>query len=870
MKIISKRVYRGKNIYSRKKCIRLDLDLEGYAEIPSKDIEGFNEKIVEYVPELKEHRCGIDVEGGFLIRLKEGTYLSHICEHIIIGLQNRLGIEISYGKAREVKDEHYYIIFQYWYERTALEISNLAIDIINGIIKGQEVDVEKRIEIIKEIKNNEEVGPSTKAIIDSAVKKGLPVFEIDNSGYYQIGYGKQRRIICSTISNFTSCLSSDIACDKFLTKQILDIQNIPVGKISKVRNVIELLKEGEVIGYPLVLKPQYGNKGNGVILNIKNEKELLKAYKEVSKISDEIIIEKYIVGNDYRVCIVNNKVVAVSLRRPPRIVGNGKDTILQLIEKVNEDPLRGEDHEKPLTKIKIDNEVLSKIKEAGYSKEDILENGKEIILRRNANISTGGTAEDVTDKICDENKELLVRAAKAIGLDICGIDVCTDDISLPLKGRGIIVEVNAAPGIRMHHHPSYGEVKDVGQEIVNYLYKGNPKNIPLVAITGTNGKTTTTRMISHVLKMMGNVVGMTSTEGIFIDDKCIDLGDDTGYESAKSILMNNDVDVAVLETARGGMIRKGLAYDLADVGVLTNITEDHLGLDEIYTMEDLAFVKSLVLEEVKEDGYSVINIDDPWSVKILDRVKGKTIYFTKNKENELLKEKILTGGIGVFIDNDYISVVNNNRKYDVIKVSDVPITLDGKIEFNIENSLAACAALVGMGIDYCMISRGFKTFALDSKCNAGRFNMYDVFGRTVILDYGHNGEGYKGVFAAIDKLEKNRVIGVVGIAGDRSDEMAAEIGRLCSDFLDMIIVKEDYDRRGRAPGEMASLIFRNIKNSQKELFIDERDAMKRALEISEEGDLIIVFYEDREKVLSVIEKCKNDNLVENNIKNNLQ
>lgn len=856
MKIISKRVYRGKNIYSRKKCIRVDVDLEGYAETPSKNIKGFNEKIVEYIPDLKTHRCGIDKEGGFLIRLEEGTYLSHICEHSILGLQSMIGIDVSYGKAREVSGEHYYIVFQYIYENTAIEIMNLAIDIINGIINGIEIDIEKRLEIIKGIKAYEEVGPSTQAILDGAKERGLPYFEIENSGYYQIGYGKQRRIISATITNNTSCLSSDIACDKYLTKQILDIQNIPVGKISKVRNVLELLKDAESIGYPLVLKPQYGNQGKGVILNIQSDKELLEAYKEVSKISEEVILEKFYKGNDYRICIVNGKIVGASLRTPPKVIGNGKNTIKELIYKINKNDLRGEDHEKPLTKINIDNEVLWRIEEKGYSLDSILKVGEEVLLRANANISTGGTAEDVTDKICSENKELFIRAAKAIGLDICGIDVCTDDIGKPLKGRGIIVEINAAPGIRMHHYPSLGEKRNVGLEIVDYLYNNNPKNIPVVSITGTNGKTTTTRLISHVLRMMGNTVGMTSTEGIFINDTCIDIGDDTGYESAKSILMNSDVDVAVLETARGGMIRKGLAYDLADVAILTNITGDHLGLDGVETEEDLAFVKSLILEEVKEDGYSIVNVDDYWSKEIIHRAKGNLIFFSKNKDNELIKEKILSGGIAVFIDNEYISVVNNNRKYDVIKISDVPITLNGKIEFNIENALGACAALVGLKIDYCMISKGFKTFALDSKYNAGRFNIYSVLGRTIILDYGHNQEGYRGVFSAIEKLEKNKVIGVVGIAGDRTEEMGIEIGKICGDFLDITIVKEDYDRRGRSPGEMASIIFSGIESDQKEIYIDERDAMRRALDISEEGDLIIVFYEDREKLLEVIEKYK--------------
>lgn len=860
MKIKGIRIFNGRNIYSHRKCIRMDLDLDGYSETPSKKIDGFNDKLLELLPILREHRCGIDVEGGFVIRLNEGTYLSHICEHMIIAMQNILGLDVSYGKARECEGEHYYIIYEFMYENTAIEIGKLAVDMINALITKKEFNFKERLELIKDILSKEIIGPSTDAIKQAAEKVGLPVFQIENSGYYQIGYGKQGRIIEATIGSSTTCIGVDIACDKMLTKIFLKNQSIPVADGEKVYNVIDLLKTAQSIGYPVVLKPQCGNKGKNVFLNIKDEKELIKIYNKLSKKCEDIIIEKYIYGNDYRVCVVNNEVVAVSLRIPPKVLGDGKKSIRELIEDLNDDPLRGDDHEKPLTKIKIDNDMEELLLESGYKIDSVPKANEEIILRRNANLSTGGIAIDCTDEICEENKQFCIRTAKIIGLDICGIDITAPSIKESIRDNGVVMEVNAAPGIRMHHHPSSGKSVDVGSAILNHLYNGKPKNIPVISITGTNGKTTTTRLISYVLKLMGNTVGMTSTEGIYIGDECIDIGDDTGYDSAKAVLLNKDIDVAVLETARGGMIKKGLAYDLADVGIITNITEDHLGLNEVCTMEDLSFVKSLVLEAVKPNGYSVINADDEWSRKLIDRAKGEIIYFSKDKNNPLIKKNIEEGKKAVFIDGDMLCVINNNRKYNVIKINDIPLTLNGKLLFNIENALAACAALVGLGIDYCMIARGFNKFKLDNKHNSGRFNIYELDGRTIILDYGHNLEGYRAIFESLKNIEHNNLIGVIGIPGDRSNNMATNIGKISEEYLDFIIIKEDRDKRGRKIGEVANLIKSGIRNKEKyKVLLEECEAFKEAINISSNGDVIIVFFEKLEPLIEVIKNYKNNN-----------
>lgn len=860
MKIINSSIFEGRNIYSHKKCIKLEVDLEGYCETPSKDIEGFNDKLVNMIPELYQHRCGIDEEGGFVKRLKEGTYLAHICEHIIIAIQNIVGIEVAYGKAREIYGDRYIIVYQYQYPKVAIESAKLAIDIINAFISGNTLDFKGRISIIKEILNEELIGPSTLAVCNAAKNKGLPVIKLGSSNFYQIGYGKQGRVIEASITNKTSCVAADISCDKLLTKELLYLQNIPVARGAKVYNVINLLREAEDIGYPVVLKPQYGNKGNGVVLDIKNEKELISAYQKLSRDFKDIILEEYYQGDDYRVCIVNNKVVGVSLRVPPYIIGDGVKTIENLIDNLNSDPLRGNGHEKPLTKIKKDEMLKKYILEQGYSLNSILEKDKKLLLRKNANLSTGGIAIDYTDKISEENKEICIRAAKAIGIDVCGVDVCTKDISKNLIDNGIIMEVNTAPGLRMHIYPAEGERRDVGSEIVDMIYDNDIKNIPVVAITGTNGKTTTTRLINYALCQSGLCSGMTSTEGIYINNKCIDKGDDTGVDSAKCVLLNRDVEVAVLETARGGIIRKGLAYDLADVAVITNITEDHLGCDGVENMEDLCHVKSLVAEAVKEDGYVVINADDEYSKTIINRIKANIIYFSKDNKNELIVNNIREGKIAVYLKNKYICINVNRKEYKISNIEDIPIILDGVLEFNIENVMTACAALVGLGIDSTIIKNAIQSFELNSEENYGRFNIYNCNGVKVILDYGHNIAGYKKVLAAVNEITSGKIIGVIGIPGDRSDEAATEIGRISSEFIDNIIIKEDRDRRGRKSGEIAGIIKKGIESqidrANVKVILDEVEAFKEAMNESSIGDSIIVFYERLEPLLQFIDDIK--------------
>ena len=794
MKIIKSKVFKGRNIYSHKKCIRLDVDLCGYANIPSKDIEGFNSRLLSNLPELKEHRCGIDEEHGFVKRLSEGTYLAHICEHIIIAIQNRLNIEVCYGKSREIQGELYYIVFQYEYVKVAIEAAHLAVDLINSLINNKKIDFLGRMRILQKIYNSEIIGPSTRAIKMAAERYGLPVSQIGDGSIYQIGYGKQLRYIEATIGNDTSCIASDIASDKIITKQLLINQNIPVPKGIKANNVLNLIKNARKIGYPLVLKPRYGSKGDGVVLNIQNEKELVIKYNSMKRKYDELMLEESVRGYDYRVCVVNYEVVAVSLRIPPFIIGDGVHSIRELIRLINDDPNRGFGHEKPLTKIKIEEELLEEIKKQGYELQTIPDINQKILLRETANLSKGAIAVDCSDDICKENIELCIRAAKTIGLDICGIDIKALDISKPLIGQGGIIEVNSAPGIRMHEFPLEGRSRDVGEAILKLQYNGVPINIPVISITGTNGKTTTTRMISHILKNTGLIVGMTSTEGIYIGDTCIDCGDDTGVYSAQTVLQNREVEVAVLETARGGIIRNGLAYDLADVAVITNITEDHLGIDSVESMEEMVLVRSLV---------------------------------------------------AIYIENDYLTLYEEGKFIKLIKINNIPITLNGILEFNIENVLSACACLVALKVDYKSIIRGLKTYKLNSKYNMGRFNIHEINGIKVILDYGHNIERYNSVIKAIKKIANKHIFGVIGVPGDRKDEDILKIGTLCGKSFDKVIIKEDKDRRGRKEGEVAKILEKGVRTNLKDIkiILDELEAFKNIFKVAEPGDVIVVFYE---------------------------
>jgi len=817
---------------------------------------------LEYIPGLREHKCSLGIKNGFLKRLDEGTYLAHVAEHSILELQNMLGFNVKYGKARVTDNEKIYeIIYQYDLEKAGLLCGELVIDAFNSIIYGDDINFGERLQDIQKRIGNCMLGPSTAAIQKEAVNRKIPVMRVGDDSILQLGYGKYQKRVEATLTEYTSCVAVDIACDKELTKRILKDACLPVADGCTVDDIEEAIECSRSIGYPVVIKPKDGNQGKGVCVNLRRDEDVRDAYSIAAKYSKNIIVEKFITGKDYRVLVVGDNVVAVSQRIPPSVVGDGISTIKQLVEIENRNPKRGIDHEKQLTKIVIDDISLATLKKKDLSLDSVIKNGERLYLRENANLSTGGTAKDCTDIIHPVNIEIAIKAAKLIGLDVAGVDITTLDISKPIcETGGVIIEINAAPGIRMHHYPAEGKPRNAAKAIVDMLYpEGSKFSIPIVSVTGTNGKTTTTRMIAHMLSLYGYNVGMTTTGGIYINNKCILKGDTTGPTSARTILSDKNVEAAVLETARGGIIRSGLGYDLADVGIITNISEDHLGIDGIDTLEGLGFVKSLVVEAVKDNGYAVLNADDPLTPQISERIKSHIIYFSKNKDNIILKKHLKEGNIGVYLNNESICIEKGGEVYPVAGIVDIPSTMEGRISYNIENSLAATAGGYGIGMPVDAISRGLKTFYLNEVQNPGRFNIYSVGNFRVMVDYGHNIAGYTGVLEAARKLGASRLVGVVAVPGDRSDENAVRIGKIAGENFDYLYIKEDVDLRGRKPGEIARLIEVGALTSGKpkssiEIILEETEALETAMDYAKPGDLIIVFYEKLESVLEVIKR----------------
>lgn len=867
MQIQSMYCFKGRNIHSHQPVVRMIVDIGKYEAGPTKDIPGFNTKLLESFPELSNHTCGVGYIGGFGERLQEGTYIGHVAEHLIIALQNRFGYPVKYGKTRQIgNSSRYYIIYEYSNEGFAIECGRKAVEIVKAFAEGNTVDLEGILEELKWISAETDMGPSTKAIYQAAKRRGIPISRMGDGSILRLGYGKYTRIIQASLTDSASCISVDIASDKQMTKRLLADNNIPVPYGILVRTKQEALEAAEKVGYPLVIKPGDSNQGKGVTVNICSEDKIPAAFSEARKYSKKVMVERYINGKDYRVLVVGGQVCAVAERRPPKVTGDGVRTIAQLVEYENTNPLRGEDHEKPLTYISLDEIALSYLKTQGLSPDSVLKAGHSINLRQNGNISTGGTAKNCTRDIHPQNEQYAVAAAKVLGLDVAGIDMSTPDISIPIdNNRGAVIEVNAAPGLRMHLHPSEGEPINVAEEILDMMYPGNmPYSIPIVAVTGTNGKTTTTRLIRHTLSLMGYNVGMTSTSGIFVGDKCVQKGDTTGPVSAEVILTNRDVDIAVLETARGGIVRKGLGYDLADVGVLINVSDDHLGIDGINTLEDLAKTKALVIEAVRHDGYAVLNADDSMTSYMLDRLRSNAIMFCRAMSNPLFKKFCKNPkNIAVYVKDGYVWIQRDNKKVPLLGLDDIPITFGGIVDCNIENSLAAISALIGLNVPLEIIKKGMNTFQPDTQLNPGRFNIFDMGAFKVMIDYSHNVAGYSAVIKFIQKVKAKRLVGIIGMPGDRQDSNFMEVGELCARSFDKIYIKEDIDTRGRRRGEVAEIFETGIinagaKRENVEIIYSETEALEKAMLDAQPGDLIALFYEEFDPAIQVINRFRKE------------
>jgi cyanophycin synthetase len=842
------------------------VDLESLTDVLTKDIEGFNYNLIKFFPGLSTHYCSPGHEGGFIQRLYEGTLVSHVTEHLALELQCIMGYDVYFGKTRVVEEPSlFYIIYEYINEHSAIDFGNAAAEIVSALAKNETVDIRGILNRLHRACSESELGPSTEAIFNEARRRQIPVRRLNENSLLQLGYGKYMRFIEASLPDATSCIAVDLAKNKQLVKDMLRENRIPVPDGGIVQSEEEALTLVNEIGYPVVIKPLDANQGKGVTANICDNNLLRKSYYLASYYNKRVIIEKYIQGKDYRILVIGDQVSAVAERKPPFIVGDGIHSILELIDKENENSNRGYGHEKPLTKIYLDSVAEELLIRSGYDEYSIPEAGEIVYLRENGNLSTGGSARDCTDEIHPLNKEIAVQAAKVIGLEVAGIDVVMDDISqLLTPANGAIIEVNAAPGLRMHIYPTEGQGRNVASDILNHMYpEETPFSIPIISITGTNGKTTVTRMIRHVSSLSGKRVGMTCSSGTYIGEECISKGDNTGPVSAHSILYHKDVELAVLETARGGIIRGGLGYDLADVGIIVNISEDHLGLDGVNTLDDIAFVKSLVAEAIKPAGYVVLNADDNMTEYIIGRAACNLIFFSQNRNNSLISNHINKGGIAVVSEKDLVYLYKGKKKVPIMGVHEIPVTFDGKAICNIENSLAAVAGLLALGIPEHTIRFGLMSFKPDPIANAGRFNLFDLGDFQVLLDYGHNFSGYQSVIQFVSTLNAARLVGVIGMPGDRLDRSIFEVGKISGQAFSKLYIKEDIDLRGRPEGEVASILYHGAisggaNENNIEIISSELDALKAAINGAFPGDLIVMFYESFETAFQLIQEHIND------------
>ncbi|PSB46349.1 cyanophycin synthetase [Cyanosarcina cf. burmensis CCALA 770] len=866
MRILKIQTLRGPNYWSirRHKLILMRLDLEELAEQPTNQIPGFYEGLVETLPSLESHFCSPGCRGGFLMRVREGTMMGHVVEHIALELQELAGMSVGFGRTRETSTPGVYqVVFDYEDEQAGRYAGRAAVRMCQSIVEQgryPQAELEQDLQDLKELYRDAALGPSTEAIIEEAAAKGIPWMNLGARFLIQLGYGANQKRVQATMSDRTGILGVELACDKESTKRILGNAGVPVPQGTTISYLDELEDAiASVGGYPIVIKPLDGNHGRGITIDIRTWEEAEAAYDAAKEVSRAVIVERYYVGRDHRVLVVDGKVVAVAERVPAHVVGDGESTIEQLIEETNQDPNRGEGHDNVLTKIQLDRTSFQLLERQGYTLDTVLTEGEVCYLRATANLSTGGIAVDRTDDIHPENAWLAQRVAKIVGLDITGIDIVTSDISRPLREtEGVIVEVNAAPGFRMHVAPSRGIPRNVAGAVLDMLFPpGTPSRIPIIALTGTNGKTTTTRLTAHLIKQSGKVVGYTTTDGTYIGDYLVEPGDNTGPQSAQLILQDPTVEVAVLESARGGILRSGLAFDASDIGVVLNVAADHLGIGDIDTLEQMAHLKSVVAEAVQPNGYAVLNADDPLTAQMRDRVKSKLAWFSMSPDNPLIQEHTQQGGLAAVYENGYLSILQGDWTLRIEQAANVPLTMGGRAPFMIANALAASLAAYAYGVQIEQIRAGLATFRASSSQTPGRMNLFNLGEYHALVDYAHNPHSYEALGGFIRNWTAGERIGVIGGPGDRRDEDFIMLGRLSAEIFDRIIIKEDDDNRGRPRGDAAELISKGImqvkSDCRYEIVLDETTAINTGLDTASNGSLVAILPESVSRAISLIQ-----------------
>jgi cyanophycin synthetase len=874
MKILETRVYRGPNLYARWPMIRLRLDLGELERFPTAKLPGFADRLLAAIPTLAQHGCSYGEDGGFVRRMEEdeGTWLGHILEHVAIELQCLAGTPVTFGKTRGdgLPKGEYHVVYSYVEEAVGLAAADLGMSLLRHLLPPERAahdpsafDFDAELEALVRLAGRRALGPSTAALVRAAERRGIPWMRLNEGSLVQLGYGRHQKRIQATLTSETRQIATEIASDKRLTQRILEQIGLPVPRQAIVVDAAEAAEEAERIGFPVVVKPLDGNHGTAVATRLRNAEQVAAAYASARGVCRQVIVESFQTGNDYRILVVDGRVVAVAQRVPGHVVGDGTSTIGELVAAVNRDPRRGIGHQKALTRLEVDEQAERLLAEAGLTLGSVLAAGEVFYLRSTGNLSTGGTASDRTDAIHEENRIMAERAVKAVGLDVGGVDFISPDISRSYREvGGAIVEINAAPGFRMHLAPTEGKARDVARPVIDMLFpRGASFRIPLAAITGTNGKTTTTRMVGHILKLSGFTVGMATTDGVYIDGTRTVRGDMTGPWSSQTVLRDPTIDAAVLETARGGIVRSGLGWSHCNVGAVLNVAADHLGLGGIEDLDDLAKVKQIVVEAA--DDYCVLNADDERVAAMAAVSPAQPIWVTTDPHNERVREHVQKGGQAVVLEaglnGRMLALYQGERQVPLLWARQIPATLEGKAFHNVQNAMFAAAIAHGMGVAVEDIRQGLRTFSNDFFQAPGRLNFYNEHPFRVLLDYAHNAHGMEALARTVRELAVHgRRIGVIASPGDRRDEDILALATAAAPAFDLVLLREDDDLRGRRPGEAGALLRQGLLAAG---FCAERivpgcfreeDAVLAALGMARAGDLVVIFGDNLTRIWELI------------------
>ena len=850
MKIREINAMRGPNYWSirRHRLIVMVLDLEEMEELPSNKIDGFADRIRQMFPSMYSHRCSEGCEGGFFMRVDEGTWMGHVIEHIALEIQTLADMDTGFGRTRGYGEKGVYnVVFSYIEESVGRYAAKAAVRICEALIAAEPYDLEDDIQRMRELRESERLGPSTGSIVLEAQSRGIPWIRLNKYSLVQLGYGANQKRIQATVTSETSSIGVELACDKEDTKYLLERAEVEVPRGDIISRESSLEDACHYVGYPLVIKPIDGNHGRGITVDINSYEHALEAFKVAKEVSKRVIVENYITGEDYRLLVINHNFVAAAKRTPAHVVGNGISTIEELVEEVNKDPRRGYGHEKVLTAITINDLTKTIIDDAGYTVNSVLKEGERLILKDTANLSTGGTAEDVTDIVHPANVSMAERISKIIDLDICGIDIMTSDISQPLSDTGgAVLEVNAGPGFRMHLAPTTGLPRNVAAPVVDKLFpqKGDTGRIPIVAITGTNGKTTTSRLIAHIAKMNGQRVGYTTSDGVYIQNRMLMKGDCTGPASAEFVLKDPTVNFAILECARGGLLRAGLGFKKCDVAIVTNVSADHLGLKGIHTIEQLARVKAVIPETVLPDGYAILNADDDLVYEMRRNINCNLALFSMDENNPRIKALQRIGGITAIYENGYVTLCRGEWKMRLMKAENIPLTYGGKALFMIQNILPAVIAANVQGISIEDTKAALETFIPSASSTPGRLNLFKFNNFNILLDYAHNPAGMRALQKFTDNLEATVKVGIIAGIGDRREEDNNEMGSIAAEMFDEIIIRQDKNLRGKSETDLINMLDAGIKmqdpNKKTTIIPSEKEAITHAVTHAEKGSLIVL------------------------------